>query len=171
MVKRSSSFVVSENSSGDERPTKTSKKAKQETKKGSSSKNRTNVDSEGNAFWELSGKRRIVVQEFQKKWFVNLREYYEDQSGEMKPTKKGIMLNIDQYQALVGAIPAITKELGKRGVKIAGGDAAGDDAEEEEEEEEEEEKPAKSKKKESKSKSKSKKANIEATSDEDEDEE
>lgn len=74
------------------------------------------------------------------------------------------MLNIEQYQALIGAVPAITKELGKHGVKVAGGDAAEDDAEEEEEEEE---KPAKSKKK----ASKSKKANIDATSDEGEDEE
>lgn len=54
MVKRSSSFVASDNSSGDERPAKTSKKAKQETKKGSSSKNGTNVDSEGNTFFEVS---------------------------------------------------------------------------------------------------------------------
>lgn len=53
MVKRSSSFVVSDNSSGDERPAKASKKAKQETKKGSSSKKGVNVDSEGNAFWEV----------------------------------------------------------------------------------------------------------------------
>lgn len=53
MGKRSSSFVVSDNSSGDERPAKTSKKAKKETKSGSSSKNGTNVDSEGNAFWDV----------------------------------------------------------------------------------------------------------------------
>lgn len=53
MGKRSSSFVVSDNSSGDERPAKTSKKAKKETKTGSSSKNGTNVDSEGNAFWDV----------------------------------------------------------------------------------------------------------------------
>lgn len=53
MGKRSSSFVVSDNSSGDERPAKTSKKAKKEVKKGSSSKNGTNVDDEGNAFWDV----------------------------------------------------------------------------------------------------------------------
>ena len=120
MGKRSSSFVVSDNSSGDERPAKTAKKAKKEVDKGSSSKNGTNVDSEGNAFWDvghisviyyctanflvsahtisvrdtdiasmkLSGKRRIVVQEFKGKWYVNLREYYTDNSGEMKPGKK-----------------------------------------------------------------------------------
>ncbi|KAK7698668.1 hypothetical protein SLS64_012279 [Diaporthe eres] len=160
MGKRSSSFVVSDNSSGDERPAKSSKKAKKEVKKGSSSKNGTNVDSEGNAFWDLSGKRRIVVQEFKGNWYVNLREYYEDKSGEMKPGKKGIMLSVEQYQTLVGSVPAITKELRKHGVKIAG-DAVEDDAEEADEDE----KPARSSKKESKSK----KANIEATSDEGED--
>ncbi|KAJ0119967.1 transcriptional coactivator p15 family protein [Diaporthe amygdali] len=164
MGKRSSSFVVSDNSSGDERPAKASKKVKKEVKKGSSSKNGTNVDDEGNAFWELSGKRRIVVQEFKGNWFVNLREYYEDKSGEMRPGKKGIMLSVEQYQTLVGNVPAITKELRKHGVKIAGGDAAEDDAEVDAEEELDE-KPVKSKKKDSKAK----KANIEATSDEDED--
>lgn len=111
---------------------------------------------------------------------MNLREYYEDKSGEMKPGKKvsdykprcsdsesgtlthiqGIMLSVEQYQTLVGSVPAITKELRKHGVKIAG-DAVEDDAEEEDEDE----KPARSSKKESKAK----KANIEATSDEAED--
>ena len=71
------------------------------------------------------------------------------------------MLSVDQYQTLVGNVPAITKELRKHGVKVAGGDAAEDDAEEEDEGE----KPARSSKKESKSK----RANIEATSDEAED--
>lgn len=71
------------------------------------------------------------------------------------------MLSVEQYQTLVGNVPAITKELRKHGVKIAGGDAVEDDAEEEDEDE----KSAKSSKKESKSK----KANIEATSDEEED--
>ncbi|KAL1853127.1 Transcriptional Coactivator p15 (PC4) [Diaporthe australafricana] len=215
MGKRSSSFVVDDNSSGDERPAKVSKKVK----KGSSSKNGTEVDDEGNTFWDvsslpanaapkmshspvdanspictgqvintavmkLSGKRRITVQQFKGTWFVNLREYYEDKSGEMKPgrkvsqrpsreqrvlyadTRQGIALSIEQYQTFVGAVPAITKELRKNGVKVADADAAGDDAEEEQEEEEDA-KPAKSKKKESKSK----KANIEATSDEAEDSE
>lgn len=69
------------------------------------------------------------------------------------------MLSVDQFQTLVGTIPAITNELRKHGVKIAGGNAAEDDAEEGEDE-----KPARPKKE-----SKSKKANIEATSDEAED--
>lgn len=70
------------------------------------------------------------------------------------------MLSVDQFQTLVGTVPAITNELRKHGVKIAGGNAAQDVAEEEDEDE----KPARSKKE-----SKSKKANIEATSDEAED--
>lgn len=46
---------------------------------------------------KLSGKRRIVVQDFKGKWFVNLREYYEDNSGEMKPTKKVSEHNSDIF--------------------------------------------------------------------------
>lgn len=47
------------------------------------------------AFWrgltgtsQISNKRRVVVQKFKGSMFVNLREYYEDSSGEMKPGKK-----------------------------------------------------------------------------------
>lgn len=37
---------------------------------------------------KLSNKRRVVVQKFSGKMFVNVREYYEDKTGEMKPGKK-----------------------------------------------------------------------------------
>lgn len=37
---------------------------------------------------QLSNKRRVVVSKFSGKMFVNVREYYEDKSGEMKPGKK-----------------------------------------------------------------------------------
>lgn len=47
---------------------------------------------------KLSGKRRIVVQEFKGNWFVNLREYYEDKSGEMKPGKKVSDHNAQRFE-------------------------------------------------------------------------
>lgn len=113
--------------------------------------------------------------------FVNVREYYEDKAGEMKPGKKvslkhsdsnpfciveltraqGIMLSVEQYQALTGLIPAINAELRKKGV-VLDGDKADED------EDESEEVSAKSSKSVHKTKKQSKKANIEATSDEDE---
>lgn len=40
------------------------------------------------AIVKLSNKRRVVVSKFSGKLFVNIREYYEDKSGDMKPGKK-----------------------------------------------------------------------------------
>lgn len=55
------------------------------------------IQNTNTAAMKLSGKRRIVVQDFKGKWFVNLREYYEDNSGEMKPTKKVSEHNSDIF--------------------------------------------------------------------------
>lgn len=130
---------------------------------------------------KLSNKRRVVVSKFKGNMFVNIREFYEDASGEMKPGKKvrhrrgpilapvtrahgspnkyqGIMLSIDQYKALAGLVPAINDELRKKGVSIDGKENDSDESDEQHA------KPTKK----SKDKSVSKKANIEATSDEDE---
>ena len=45
------------------------------------------VGKDGEIFWELSGKRRVGLQEFKGKVMVNVREYYEKE-GEMLPGKK-----------------------------------------------------------------------------------
>lgn len=68
---------------------------------------------------------------------------------------QGISLSIDQYQALLKAVPAINKELRKQGHDIAEIEAPAAEAEVA--------KPAKSKKQ------KTPKSNFEATSDEEED--
>lgn len=72
------------------------------------------------------------------------------------------MLNMEQYQVLVGLIPAISSELRKKGVALDGDE---EDEGVKDEDDEEEEAPAKASRK---SKKQFKKANIEATSDEDE---
>lgn len=80
---------------------------------------------------------------------------------------QGIMLSVEQYQALTGLIPAINAELRNKGVVLDGHDKAGED--DEHEEAKEEKTPVKPSKSASKTKTQAKKANIEATSDEDED--
>ncbi|KAI1418646.1 PC4-domain-containing protein [Hypoxylon sp. FL1857] len=122
-------------------------------------------DDEGNSFWGLGGTRRATISAFKGKTYINIREYYTDASGTLKPGKKGIMLSPEQYVKLVEAIPSINAELRNKGLEIpdlpsvappAAPPADAPDSEEDD-------KPAK------KTKSEGKKANIEATSEEDSD--
>ncbi|KAI3326004.1 ssDNA-binding transcriptional regulator [Xylariaceae sp. AK1471] len=123
-------------------------------------------DDEGNLFWPLGGTRRIVTQMFKGQTYVNIREFYSDASGDLKPGKKGIMLTIDQYNALLEALPAVNADLKSKGHEIPDIFATAPDASATEP-------PAKSSSSKSSSKEqkqKKKKMNIEATSDEEENE-
>jgi len=42
---------------------------------------------------------------------VDIREFYTDQEGELKPGKKGISLNKDQWEKLKSLIPKIDSRL------------------------------------------------------------
>ncbi|KAE9378061.1 PC4-domain-containing protein [Stipitochalara longipes BDJ] len=115
-----------------------------------------------NKFFELSSgrtPRRVEVSDFKGSKLVNIREYYE-KDDEWLPGKKGISLSIDQYKALLQAIPAINAQLKEMGIAL--GETADEMDEDEPEDDEKPQKRIKAKKTE--------KANIEATSDEDEDE-
>ncbi|KAH8793626.1 putative RNA polymerase II transcriptional coactivator [Hyaloscypha sp. PMI_1271] len=115
-----------------------------------------------NKFFELSSgrtPRRVEVSDFKGSKLVNIREYYE-KDEEWLPGKKGISLSIDQYKALLRAIPAINAQLKDMGIALGESTDAMD--EDEPEEETKPQRRIKSKKTE--------KANIEATSDEDGDE-
>ncbi|RDW91174.1 hypothetical protein BP5796_02339 [Coleophoma crateriformis] len=117
-------------------------------------------DDEGNPYWQLSSgrnQRRVGVQEFKNTQMVNIREFYE-KDNRFLPGKKGISLNIDQYKALLQAIPHINKALRGKGVDISEPDLAMKD----EDGSEADTKPLK------RVRTKQEKSNIEATSDEEE---
>ncbi|KAI0472567.1 transcriptional Coactivator p15-domain-containing protein [Xylariaceae sp. FL0804] len=116
-------------------------------------------DEAGNCYWNLAPTRRVTVSEFKGNTYVNLREYYTDNAGNLKPTKKGLSLTLEQYDALVGAIPAISAELQAQGHETPnmGGAGASRSSAKKGEGEKTQDKTQKKKK-----------ANIEATSDEDE---
>ncbi|KAI1389764.1 PC4-domain-containing protein [Hypoxylon trugodes] len=137
---------------------KPSKKAK------TSSAADSGKDDDGNSFWSLGGTRRATVSGFKGKTFINIREYWTDASGDLKPGKKGIMLTPEQYNKLLEVIPSINAELQEKGIETADiSSAPTADAPES---------PAKTKlEKKAKSQEKKTKANIEATSDEDEESE
>jgi len=121
------------------------------------------INNQGRApFWSLStGRtpRRIEISDFKGAKLISIREFYE-KDDEYLPGKKGISLSIDQYQALLRAIPEINAGLKDAGIDVSPNAVGGDV------DEEEEEKPQKK----VKAKTKKSKANIEATSDEEEEE-
>lgn len=61
------------------------------------------------------GKNKFVtVREFKGSVYIDIREFYEDKnSGELKPGRKGISLNAQQYQKLKELIPEIDEKLSK----------------------------------------------------------
>ncbi|RYP78439.1 hypothetical protein DL771_000624 [Monosporascus sp. 5C6A] len=125
-------------------------------------------DEEGNTYWPLSNTRRINISEFKGKVLVNIREYYTDQTGELRPGKKGISLPLDQYNRLVMAIPDINTQLNVKCHETAditpGGAAAAAPSSSSKS-------SAKDAKEDKKQKGKSSKSNIEATSEEDDESE
>lgn len=50
---------------------------------------------------------RIEPSEFKGKWYVMIREFYEDEDGEMKPGKKGINLKLEEWNEIVEKINEI----------------------------------------------------------------
>jgi len=80
----------------------------QETNKGSkvveASEGRIQVltSSDGESYIEIGKQKRITVRQFKGKVLVDIREYY-GKEGEERPGKKGISLNMEQWQALTSA--------------------------------------------------------------------
>ncbi|KAI1380893.1 transcriptional Coactivator p15-domain-containing protein [Hypoxylon crocopeplum] len=167
-LKRSRRDDEDEDASSDHEVKSSSKSSKSNKKIKTSGPADSGKDDEGNPFWSLGGTRRATISGFKGKTYLNIREYYTDASGSLKPGKKGIMLSPEQYIKLLEAIPSINTELQEKGHELpdisssalapeapapeAPAEAAAPEAE------------AKSKK----IKPKKAKANIEATSDEDE---
>ena len=53
------------------------------------------------------------MREFKGKTYIDIREYYTDKSTmEMKPGKKGISLNVEQYSKLKTLLDDVDSKLG-----------------------------------------------------------
>ncbi|OPJ58041.1 hypothetical protein AV530_007086 [Patagioenas fasciata monilis] len=62
----------------------------------------------------LIGKMRYVsVRDFKGKVLIDIREYWMDQEGEMKPGRKGISLNPEQWNQLKEQISDIDDAVRK----------------------------------------------------------
>jgi hypothetical protein len=74
------------------------------------------TNEQGEEFFDLTAKKRFTVRKWKGKVLLDIREFYES-NGEMKPGKKGISLNLEQYKILrklvkSGSIDALVKKHG-----------------------------------------------------------
>ncbi|KAH9251338.1 hypothetical protein BASA81_010749 [Batrachochytrium salamandrivorans] len=60
---------------------------------------------------EVGNKRFVTVSQFKKQTLVQIREYYEDKDGELKPGKRGIALKVSEFDALKSLLPQIEQEI------------------------------------------------------------
>jgi hypothetical protein len=83
----------------------------------------------------MSSRRRITVEDYKGKTLVALREFYE-KDGKMLPAKSGISLTVEQFTALLLALPDVLGELQSKGFEcpkvtlqaaVAGKDARSED--------------------------------------------
>ncbi|KAI0768418.1 transcriptional Coactivator p15-domain-containing protein [Irpex lacteus] len=89
----------------EERPLKKKKADKPSSSKKAAKADDTEVgslqtDETGNKYLELGKKRRATVSSFKGAVFLNIREYYDAGSGDLRPGKKGISLSAEQWNVL-----------------------------------------------------------------------
>ncbi|CAK9298777.1 unnamed protein product [Gordionus sp. m RMFG-2023] len=83
-------------------------------KKGKIENTKTKIptkEKKDNSLMQLGRMRYISVSEWKGKSMVNIREYYTNDAGEMKPGKKGISLSLDQWTKLKDHIPDIDAQI------------------------------------------------------------
>uniref|UniRef100_A0A096M1I4 Activated RNA polymerase II transcriptional coactivator p15 n=1 Tax=Poecilia formosa TaxID=48698 RepID=A0A096M1I4_POEFO len=73
------------------------------SKPGSSSKG----SGDGDNMFQIGKMRYVSVRDFKGKVLIDIREYWMNQDGEMKPGKKGISLNPEQWNQLKEQISEI----------------------------------------------------------------
>lgn len=59
---------------------------------------------------------RVSLDTFHGKKLINLRVFYRDDDGTMKPGRQGIALAADQYKNLAGAIVEVGQLLKSKGL-------------------------------------------------------
>ena len=63
---------------------------------------------------DLGGNRFIMVSEFRGRVYIDTREFFYDESGELRPSKKGIALKLDEWKKLIAAKEKINSSLTRK---------------------------------------------------------
>jgi len=67
----------------------------------------------------LGNRIHIRISEFRERDYLDIRNYYEDDAGEWKPTRKGIAIPVEFYDDLMDALAAAKDVIASRPKKEA----------------------------------------------------
>ncbi|KAL4660806.1 activated RNA polymerase II transcriptional coactivator p15-like [Arapaima gigas] len=87
-----------------EKPAKKQKSGESSSRAGGSSRGGASKDDN---MFQIGKMRYVSVRDFKGKVLIDIREYWMDQEGEMKPGRKGISLNPEQWNQLKDQISEI----------------------------------------------------------------
>ena len=62
----------------------------------------------------LGNRIHIRISRFKDRDYLDIRNYYEDDAGEWKPTRKGIAVPVEFYDELMESLTAAKDEIDKR---------------------------------------------------------
>ncbi|XP_067288811.1 SUB1 regulator of transcription a [Pseudorasbora parva] len=94
-------------------PEKPSKKQKSGETSKVSSASKSSSSSKNDNMFQIGKMRYVSVRDFKGKVLIDIREYWMDQEGEMKPGRKGISLNPEQWNQLKEQINEIDDAVKK----------------------------------------------------------
>uniref|UniRef100_A0A1D1YIY8 Activated RNA polymerase II transcriptional coactivator p15 n=1 Tax=Anthurium amnicola TaxID=1678845 RepID=A0A1D1YIY8_9ARAE len=67
----------------------------------------------GETYFKLSSKKRVTIREWKNMVLIDFREFFETKEGHTQPTKKGISLQLEQWNKLKDLISDIDNEIRK----------------------------------------------------------
>ncbi|XP_056323600.1 SUB1 regulator of transcription a [Danio aesculapii] len=85
----------------------TPEKPSKKQKSGESSSASKSSSNKNDNMFQIGKMRYVSVRDFKGKVLIDIREYWMDQEGEMKPGRKGISLNPEQWNQLKEQISEI----------------------------------------------------------------
>jgi len=62
----------------------------------------------------MGSRIHIRLSKFRDRDYLDIRNFYEADDGEWKPTRKGIAVPVDLYDELMEGLAAAKEEIGKR---------------------------------------------------------
>jgi hypothetical protein len=72
----------------------------------------------------LGSRIHVRLSRFRERDYLDVRNFYETDDGEWKPTRKGIAIPVELYDELIDALRAAKEEIAKRGSSGAGTESA-----------------------------------------------